>query len=192
MEDLQGQADLGSAQPEGQEPKAELSVDVLKDELKKVRREAAEYRTKLRAVEEAQGKAQQDKMTEVERLQADLEKTQAQLEQTERLSRERLVRSAVAIAAARAGFNDPDDAYRLLDMTALEVVDDGTVDGLDKAIQAIVKAKPYLLKTKSAIMPTNPSGGAVKPSDEQLRAELFGGGRRGSFWNGGGVVTPSE
>jgi len=170
-----------------------LTLDAIQAELKRARREAASYRTKLRDAEAAQAEREKGKLSDLERLQAELNETKQALAETQRLAQERLVRNAVLAAAARVGFNDPDDAMRLIDQGTLEVREDGSVDGVEKAIQAIAKSKPYLVRGKPqpAVAPTNPEGQAQRPTDEQMRRELFGQ-RTGGFWSGGGVVTPTE
>lgn len=170
-----------------------LTLDAIQVELKRARREAASYRTKLRDAEAAQAEREKGKASNLERLQAELNETKQALAETQRLAQERLVRNAVLAAAARVGFNDPDDAMRLIDQSTLEVREDGSVDGVEKAIQAIAKSKPYLVRGKQqpAVAPTNPEGQVQRPTDEQMRRELFGQ-RTGEFWSGGGVVTPTE
>ena len=83
----------------------------------------------------------------------------------------------------------------VIDPTTLDVDDDGTVGGLDESLKDLLKAKPYLAKQTNATSysPTNPAGGAAKPSDEAVLAEIYGVGRKSSVWggSGGGVVwTP--
>lgn len=73
-----------------------------------------------------------------------------------------LIKSSVVAAAARLDFNDPADAYRLLDLQALEVTDDGVVKGLEQALQKLLADKPYLRKqagTKTSA--TNPAGAST-------------------------------
>lgn len=189
----QAAADDG-AQAAPDEPTADgLTLDAIQAELKRVRREAASYRTKLREAETAQAEKKKGELSDLERLQVELNETKQALAETQRLAQERLVRHAVVTAAARAGFNDPDDAMRLVDQGTLEVREDGGIDGVEAAIQAIAKAKPYLVRGKQqpAVAPTNPEGQAQRLTDDQMRRELFGQ-RTGGFWSGGGVVAATE
>jgi len=170
-----------------------LTLEALQAELKRARTEAAGYRRRLRDAEQSAAEHERGKLSDLERLQAELTEAKQALGETQRLAQERLVRNTVIAAAARAGFNDPEDATRLVDTAALEMADDGTVNGVDQAIQAIAKSKPYLLRAKQpAIALTNPDGGPQRPSDEQLRRELFGGRAASPFWSGAGVVMPGE
>lgn len=181
---------------QGQEPGAEQAqapdVDALLREVKALRKEAATWRTKLRAAEEAEAERQRAEMTELERLKADLEAERQARAQADEQRRAQLVRTQVIAAAAKAGFNDTNDAIALLDMAGLEVGEDGAIDGLDEAITALVKAKQYLVKTASGtISLTNPAGGPQRTTADQLRQEMFGV-KRASVFEGGGVLWPSQ
>lgn len=175
--------------PTGQEPeRLEIDVEAMRKELAEARREAAKYRTSLRKFEQDQQAKAAENMTAEDRHQAQLADLQRQLAAAEQTARDRLVRSAVIAAAAKAGFNDPDDAFHLVDSTAFEIADDGTVSGIDAAIQAIAKSKPYLVRAKTASSAAAPAGGPQKASEDQLRRELFGN-QGGPFWKGAGAIT---
>lgn len=57
---------------------------------------------------------------------------------------EALVRSAVLLEAGKQGAADPDDVYKLLDGD-IQIDDDGNVVGVDKAVKALLDAKPHLI-----------------------------------------------
>lgn len=180
---------------QGQEPGAEQKapdVDALLTEVKTLRREAASWRTKLRQAEEAEEQRKRSEMTELEKLKADLEAERQARAKAEEQRRGQLLRTQVITAAARIGFNDPDDALRMIDASALEVDDQGAVDGLDAALQALAKAKPYLIKsTTGTISPTNPAGGPQRTTQDQLRQEMFGP-KNSKLFEGGGVFWSQE
>ena len=175
---------------QGQEPGAEQStpdIEALLKEVKTLRKEAASWRTKLRQAEETEEQRRRSEMTELEKLKADLEAERQARAQAETQRTQQLLRTQVISAAAKAGLNDPEDAVRMLDTSEMTVADDGTVDGLEQALGALLKAKPYLIKsTSGTISPTNPAGGQQRPSDERLRQELFGT-RKSDLFGGGGV-----
>lgn len=178
---------------QGQEPGADESapdVDALQVEIKKLRREAASWRTKLRQAEEAEAARERAEMTELERVKADLESERQARAQAEEQRQAQLVRTQVITAAVKLEFEDPEDAMRYLDLSALEVDEAGAVDGLDAALQALAKAKPYLIKTTAGtISPTNPAGGRQAPSSDQMKREYLYG-RASNVFDGGGVVWP--
>jgi len=196
---LTGQAPTPTTEQEttqGQEPGAEQStpdIDALLKEVKTLRKEAASWRTKLRAAEEAEEQRKRSEMTELEKLKADLEAERQARAAAEQQRQQQLLRTQVISAAAKAGLNDPEDAVRMLDTSEMTVADDGTVEGLEQALGALLKAKPYLIKsTSGTISPTNPAGGPQRPSDEQLRQELFGGRSKPALFEGGGVFMPQQ
>ena len=183
----------------GQEPEQEQpDVAELLREIKMLRKENAKWRTQLRATEEQQQAKAKAEMTELERLQAELKEAQEARTRAEVERRNVAVRSQVVRAAAKLGFADPDDAYRMLDVAALDVDDAGNVDGLDGALRDLLKSKPYLGKQSAGqFSPTNPSGGAGRPSDQEILSDIYGVNRKSNIWSGpgGGVVwttTPTE
>lgn len=179
---------------DGQAPQGEQQtpdIDELLKEVKQLRREAASWRTKLRSAEEAEEQRRRSEMTELEALKADLEAERQARAQAETQRTQQLLRTQVISAAAKAGLNDPEDAVRMLDTSEMTVADNGTVEGLEQALAALLKAKPYLIKsTSGTISPTNPAGGQQRTSDEQLRQELFGGRSKPALFEGGGVYMP--
>jgi len=179
-----GQEPTENKQPKEQ-PESTLDAAALAAELKRARREAAKYRTSLRKLEEAEEERKKAEMTEAERIKAELAEAQAKAAEAEERATETMLRMSVVSAAAKAGFNDPMDAWSMIDLA--EVGDDGTVTGVEEAITELLKAKPYLAKQMGSITPTNPQGGPVQETDEQKRARLFGA-RRSDFWTGGGVM----
>jgi hypothetical protein len=103
----------------------------------------------LKAAEDAK-KAQ---MTELEKAQAEAAEARKKAEEAEAARQgieakaaEKLLRAAIIAEASKAGFNDPNDAWLYIDRSAIKAKDDDSYEGLDKAIEAVVKAKPYLVK----------------------------------------------
>jgi hypothetical protein len=123
-----------------------------KDEEKARKAAEKERRDLQRFKDEAENK---DK-TEVERAKAAEQKaTDAAKALRERL-RQRSVDFEIHAAAQRQRFRDPDDAVRLIDRDAIEVdedEDEGTIDvdrrSVDRALEALAKAKPHLVRPES-------------------------------------------
>jgi hypothetical protein len=117
------------------------------DELDAIVRDRIKRERKLwtQKIEDEKKKAA---MTEAERLKT--EKDQAEkiaAEAIERANR-RLIRSEVVAQAAKLNIVDPDAAYALMDKEIVKVEDDDTVTGVKKALEDLVKSKPYLVGTK--------------------------------------------
>ena len=98
-------------------------------------------------------KARKAQMSELEKAQAEVADYKAKHEAAEKekaditaRAAEKLLRAAVLAEATRQGFNDPNDAWLYVDRTAIKAKDDDIFEGIDKAIEAVVKAKPYLAK----------------------------------------------
>jgi hypothetical protein len=107
---------------------------------------AIKERDDLRAQLEA---AKDAKLPEVDQLKRQLEKAQqdAQTAVTNAVDEAKAQAKAerlVLAAAARAGFDDPEDAFRFPEHVDLSAIEDK--DGADRAIKQLSKAKPRLLK----------------------------------------------
>lgn len=107
----------------------------------------------IKSVLQAAKDAETAQLSELQKAQkeaADLKaaKEKADAEKAESLTKaaERLLKAAVLAEASKHGFNDPSDAWLYLDRAAIKAKDDDTYDGLDKAVEAVAKAKPYLVK----------------------------------------------
>ena len=164
-------------------------VAALRAELNQARKEAAKYRTAAQKAADAEDLRKRAEMSELEKLKADMAKLTQQAQEAE--ARAQRATAKAAIMRAANGFNDPDDALRMIDLDALEVGEDGAIAGLDEAIAKLLKEKPYLSKTnRGSISPTNPQSGAQNETDAQRRARLFGN-QSSPIWNtAAGVQMP--
>ena len=200
-EELQGQEPTAPAGqvPDGEtEPKQDtLSAEAVQAELTRARREAAKYRTELRKVQEAQEAKAQAEMSELEKLQAAVAKLEKRAEDAEANAKRMVVKTTATLAATKAGVRPDalDIVTALLDLDTLEVEEDGSVAGLEEAIQAIVKERPFLTAqdTKGRISPTNPAEGGVGETYEQKRQRIFYPSNNAMFGGrGGGVIMPTD
>jgi hypothetical protein len=140
-----GEAVLGDA--------GKKALDAMKAERKAARDEAAAAKAERDALQakldgrEAEFKAEQAKR-ETER--AALEK-----------ANDRIRKSEVK-AAAKGVLADPQDAYKFLDLESFEVDDDGNVDedAIAKALDDLVKSKPYLAAQGGRKFQGSADGGA--------------------------------
>jgi hypothetical protein len=100
-------------------------------------KENRELKTRLKALEDKdlpEAERTSKALAEAERRNADLETRLAQM----------TVRTAVVAAAQRAGFADPEDAYRLIDMASVEFDAEGNPKGVDNILAGLLRTKPYL------------------------------------------------
>lgn len=140
-----GQGDAGRAPEEIQ---AEL--EDTRAALKKANKEAADRRKRLDALEAAEQKRKDAELSEVERLQAQVDAAKSSAEAATAAANERLMRASVLAEASKLEFLDPSDAWRMVDRDGLSIGDDGEVTGAVDALKALVKAKPYLIRQKQS------------------------------------------
>lgn len=184
--------EVTTAEPEAVTPEAtttptpeEIAAELqrTRDALKKANAEAAKHRKAAEAATAAEEARKTAEMTELERFKAQAEAEAKRREEAEaRLNRERIT-NAVKFAAAALNFHDPADALAHLDAAALEIGEDGSVTGVKEALDALAKAKPYLVKSeRGAGVPQSPqpSNGATLTHEEaeayqrDLRRKVFG------------------
>lgn len=105
-------------------------------------KELADARQKLKEIEDA-GK------TETERLAATAKETGEKLTVAEKRSQDLAVQLHVERAARKLNFIDDDDAFRLIDRTAITMDDDGNPTNVEALLTALAKSKPHLVKPES-------------------------------------------
>lgn len=164
----QGTEGQGSTEGQGQAPTPE--------QLAEARREAANYRRQLRDAEAERDRLAQAQMTEAERVAAERDRLAAELETTRAAARTAQLRAEVTAAAAAAGI-PADDAMALLAETITYDDETGAPVGVQAAVQALAKAKPYLVQhtTPAQFGPgaTSTPGGPVTYTRAQLADRAF-------------------
>lgn len=138
-----------------------------------------------------------ERLTKLEEARKTLEGENARLAQEKQAA---LIRAEVVAKATTLNFNDPSDAYRMLDLATIKVAEDGKFEGIDEQLKALAEAKPYLLRAQQEQSPTPtpklgatnpPRGGAGQETDAQRRARLFGlGSTPFGTAQGGGMIHP--
>ena len=136
-------------------------IESLQAALKKTNAESASHRHKLKAFEDAQAKADADKLSETEKLQKELKDLQAARE----ADVERLIASEIRMKAAEMGVA-PQYLKRvatMLDWEDLEIDEKtGMPTNVDKVLTTLLKEMPFLAGKAQAA-----SGGATNPSRTQ-------------------------
>jgi hypothetical protein len=183
------------AAPEKTFTQAELEKQI-GERLAREKEKYKDYAT-LKAAADELAKIKDAQLSETEKLNKRLAELEAAKQQAETRARETLIRSAVISEAAKLNFNDPEDAYRLIDMAGVTIADSGKVEGASEAVKALAESRKYLIKNNNPNLSTfNPAGGGIAvETDAQKRARIYGSGG-GIFdvsraeQNGGGVVWP--
>lgn len=148
-----GGAGTGSNGAQGNDDGKRPTIEQLQAELDDLRKankaknaENATWRKKLDEIEAADAKRKEQELSDAQKAAKRAEEAEAKATQLEMQYRATTIRHAVEMAAARLNFADPDDAYKLADLSAVTIVDDGKVDGVDAALKALSTAKPHLVK----------------------------------------------
>lgn len=170
---------------------------LIADRLKRERDKHADY-DQLKAAADELAKIKESQLSETEKLTRRLADLEAAKAQAETRARETLIESAIVSAAARLNFNDPSDAYQLVNKAAIEFDENGKPKNADELVKVLAESRKYLIKSNNpALSAFNPSGtgGPQAETDAQRRARIYGGG--GSYLDagraeqsGGGVVIP--
>ncbi len=136
-------------------------------------------------------------MTDKERLESELadsklaeERANAREATATSAANEAVIKSAV-VGAAAGRFESAEAAYMLLDTDSLVLAEDGSVEGIEEALEALLETYPFLKKggVTSIVSPTNPANPDTPSgrTDEQRRKEYFGRAVTDKFWDGGDV-----
>ena len=116
--------------------------------VEKLRKESADYRTKLRDAEKKLSDREKAEMDDLTRAQTERDEFKSKAETTEQeLARVRMS-MAISSAAGAANFHDPDDAISLLDIKEISVDDEGNPNkqSVEAAIKRLSASKPHLVK----------------------------------------------
>ncbi len=117
-----------------------------------LRKENASHRVKLKAVEDAEAARQLAALSDAEKLQKRAEQAEKQIQQY----KDQIVLEKVINAAHKKGIIDPELAA-LAVKGNLEFGDDGMPSNLDKALDDLIKAKPYLVPKADEPPPASPA-----------------------------------
>ena len=141
---------------------------------KAMEKELEQLRSERKAAEDA-------KLSDQERLTKRIAELEQDKVDRDRELQERLVRSDTIVSASRQGFADPEDAFRLLDHSALEYDSDGKPKNLEKLLGDLLKAKPYL--ASAAARATGSAGGGVRGNGSGLPTFKESQLNDRGFWN---------
>lgn len=127
-------------------------------------RDAQTELEKLRTANLSEEERRTKRLSDLEREQSDWARERQEL----------LLERGVERAAAKLGFADPADAMGLLDRTTLEFDKEGHPRNLDQQLQALAKAKPYLLGQRAAGSFDTGTGSGTRPAAGRIytRQEL--------------------
>lgn len=152
--------------------------EIVKNRLERERKKYADYEELKKLVEEYKKREEEDKrkeMNELERLQADFEKLRVErddfakkYQELENLVKQERIKNAFILEAQKQGVKYIDDAYRLADLSGVELTDSGQVVGVDKVIEALKESKPYLFEQQQ----NKPVGTGTNPSPNGTAVDI--------------------
>lgn len=125
----------------------------------------------MEAAIKAAKEAQDAQKSEVEKLREALEAEKARAAQATERAKLALIKAAFTAEAVAANLVNVDDAFKLADLSGVEVDDDGTVTGIKEAVEQLAKEKPYLVKQGqtapggTGAAPFRQGGGSSGPAD---------------------------
>lgn len=142
--------------------------DDLKTKLSEYESQAEEKRqSELTDLQKAQEQAQQ--------FETQLQELTAQLEAERNNARQQAIKNEFIKVASSANIIDVDAAMALSDLSAVEIGEDGKVNGVDDVIKTLVEHKPYLVAKKQTqpigTATNGGSGGQSEKTAEQLLAD---------------------
>ena len=116
----------------------------------------------------------QDSVKDDSEIQKELEELKNQNSEWETKYKETQLNNAVKLAVAKEA-NDANDILAFINKDELELADDGTVKGLDEAVETLKESKPYLFASSkptgnSPQQGDNPTG---KPTKEDFKKMTY-------------------
>lgn len=152
------------------------TLEELQSQLKKRDRENAGLRGELKKREDAIKAHETAQMSEQEKLTARNKELEDSLKAKDQELSQTALRSATYAAAARLGFQDPEDGYRLINAADVVTDGEGRPTNLDELLQEVLKAKPYLGSgstppPRTGTSNPGPRGGTAKQGTD-MNAEI--------------------
>lgn len=131
----------GEGTTQGKDPKALANeVGYLTRKLQEAEKKAADF-------ERAEADRKKAELSETERLKAEKAEADARAAAAEQRAKDTLLRTRFELAATKAGAVDSEAAYKLADLSQVTVGEDGTVQGLDAAVEALKTSRAFLFGT---------------------------------------------
>lgn len=156
----------GTTQPQQTLDDVLKELELTRSALKKANDESKTHRLENSELKKYKEQIENEKLSAQEKAEKQLAKIQKEHEDYRTSVQERIVTTELRAQAADLGFADLSDAVRLLDRSELEFDEDGNPTNAHKLLEALAKAKPYLLKQQSNQQQRTvaSSGGATNPS----------------------------
>lgn len=140
-----------------------------------IKTKASEYEAQLQAQREAEMSEVEKAQEQAKQFESQLQELMAQLESERNNARQQAIKNEFIKVASSANIIDVDAAMALSDLSAVEIGEDGKVNGVDDVIKTLVENKPYLVAKKQTqpigTATNGSSSGQFEKTAEQLLAE---------------------
>lgn len=146
----------------------------------------SEFRTQVEKMNAEKEEKKRAEMSEIEKLQADLEKRDKELKQLMEEKddilgkfRQQTVNSAFKDLASKYDIEHTKAAMKLAkdELSQVEISEDGSVEGLEDIVKSLVEENPFLVSQKQPKKPvgapTNPSNHSDEKTSEQRLNEAY-------------------
>lgn len=121
------------------------------------RKARKEYQDRVEALEAKIGEAEKAKLDAQQRAELERDEWKAKFEKSDEASRTFRIRSAYEMEAQKMGAVSTDAAFKLADLSAIELTEDGTVKGISAALKAQKTSMAFLFGGTQA--PAGDGGG---------------------------------
>lgn len=131
--------------------------------------ELKEVKAALAAKEKAEKEARDQALTEQNKFKELAELREKELNETREQVKQTKLENAIERAAARAGAVDSEAVLALIDKSKIQVNGDGTIAGVEEAINALQSNKAYLFGKGNTVT----LGEGTNPSDSNTQVKSF-------------------
>ncbi|HDR7641231.1 phage scaffolding protein [Bacillus wiedmannii] len=154
--------------------------EVIAKRLERERKKYEDYddlKAKLVAFEQADEERRKQEMTEVERLQAEKDEAAKKAVEASELAQKaqeqansRILNTEIKSVARSLNANDPNDVLALLDKTEIKIDEEGNIQGVESAVDALKTIKPWMFKQVIGVDASSGSNPATNPRANELTA----------------------
>lgn len=103
--------------------------------------DVAEYKKLKKAADDKE----EAEKSELQKAQDKLTALEKEKESTLSIANKRLILAEFKVLAKEKGIKYVNDAYKLADLSTIEVKEDGTIEGLDEIVESLITEKPFLV-----------------------------------------------
>lgn len=128
---------------------------------------------KAKDLETAQATAEQERLKEQGKWKEIAEQHEGKIKTLTEQFQQTALDNAIIAAAATAGVKDLEVAKKLLDRTNIKINDDGSVTGVNEAIQSLVKQYPTIIQVSTTTVGSGASPGAEETTPKKFKASDF-------------------